>query len=510
MSVSKEQIHHDVAQELTSAIGEGKVDNTMPTRIAYRGAHSQQILLQDLDYFTPEVVVWPESVEDVQKVVKIANEWQVPIVPQGGRTATSGAEGMKGSISLNLCRMNKLLHFDEKRYRFTAEAGANIADLAEYAARRGYMILDIPGMFLTSQLGSRVAVHGHLQYTNRWGSLKSLLEGIEVVLPTGEVVQLGRGTNGIKIPVKSGVGFNLADLFLGSRGTLGIVTKVTEQMIRTPESISTGMAVFNNIRAGIGAFVEIKTLCSYAAGEVWRARAFPKQKIDAIAESQEVKGLEEGEWVVEYGLLGSREVINATQKEIDAVIKSNGGSTEDLGELASLLMSHGSMEKYMGLGVIKSERLVKGSGVGNRIIPLDAAIADTNLVEFLGAFSELTKKIEDGKSYPDLSKAMAILHSGAPTPLELGFSKFWAILLANIQLWDSEVREQFKFWFTEYAELVWRFGGSLTATHGFIPRELEVDLVKREIGEEEYKFMCKIKDFFDPNHIMNPKVRFEF
>lgn len=510
MSVKQEKIHKEVIQELTSAIGEGKVDSRIPTRIAYRGAHSQQILLQDLDYFTPEVVVWPESVEDVQEVVKIANESHMPIVPQGGRTATSGAEGMKGAISLDLCRMNKLLHFDERRYRITAEAGANISDLENYAAQRGYMLLDIPGMFLTSQLGSRVAVHGHLKYTNRWGSLKSILEGIEVVLPTGEIIQVGNGTNGIKIPVKSAVGYNLADLFLGSKGTFGIITKVCEQIIRTPESTHTGMAVFDNIGRGIGAFVDIKTLCSHAAGEVWRARAFPKQKIDAIAESQEVNGLEEGEWVVEYGLLGSREVIKATQKEIDDIVKLHGGSTKDLGELASLLTAHSSMEKYIGLGVIKSERLIKGSGIGNRIVPLDASIADTNLVEFLVDFSVLTKKIEDGKSYPHLSKAMAVLHSGAPTPLELGFSKFWAILLANIKLWDSKVREEFKFWYTEYAELVWKFGGSLTATHGFIPRELEVDFVKREIGEENYKFMCRIKDFFDPNHIMNPKVRFEF
>ena len=62
----------------------------------------------------------------------------------------------------------------------------------------------------------------------------------------------------------------------------------------------------------------------------------------------------------------------------------------------------------------------------------------------------------------------------------------------------------------EYAELVWEFEGSVTATHGFIPRELEVDFTKREIGDNEYKLMCKIKDSLDPNHIMNPKVRFDF
>jgi hypothetical protein len=153
---------------------------------------------------------------------------------------------------------------------------------------------------------------------------------------------------------------------------------------------------------------------------------------------------------------------------------------------------------------------VKFGGMANRLILLDPVMSDENLVEFYVAYSELLTKIEDGKSYPSLSKVLAILHNGAPIPLDLGYNKYWSVLMANLKLWNSEVRAEFLSWFREYAELVWKFGGSLTATHGFIPRELEVEFVKRELGEEEYRLMQRIKDLLDPNHIMNPKVRFSF
>jgi FAD/FMN-containing dehydrogenase len=500
----------DMVRDLTSAIGEGKVDGSMPTRAAYRGAHSGQILLNELEHFTPGVVVWPESVEEVQKVVRLANEWGAPIVPQGGRTATYGAEGMKDAISMDLCRMHKIMAFDEEKYRFTAEAGACMMDILEYAAERGYMVLDIPGPAMTSQLGPRVAVHGYSKYVNRWGGVEGYLKGLEVVLPTGELVQLGRGTNGMKIPAKSGVSYNLMDLFLGTRGTLGIVTKVTEHMIKMPEVIEYDMASFSNFKDGIEAYIDLKQLCFNGDGNVWRAKGYSRRKLVAAAAIQELTFPDEIEWVTDFWLVGSREIVDATRKKVNEVIQAHGGSgAEDIGEVGTILKGHDSIEKYLGMAALKSDR-VKSGGMSNRLILLDPVMSDENLVEFYVAYSELLDKIEGGKSYPSLSQALAILHNGAPIPLDLGYNKYWSVLMANTKQWDAEVRAEFLSWFREYAELIWKFGGSLTATHGFIPRELEIELVKKEMGEEEYRLMCRIKDLLDPNHIMNPKVRFEF
>ena len=87
----------DVAGELKLAIGESKISDEKYTRIAYRLAHAVETVMFDHEKFTPGAVVWPESVEDIQKVLKIANEWEVPIVPVGGRTCSGDSEGEKGA-----------------------------------------------------------------------------------------------------------------------------------------------------------------------------------------------------------------------------------------------------------------------------------------------------------------------------------------------------------------------------------------------------------------------------
>ena len=113
-------ITKDIVGELKSAIGESKVSDDKYTRIAYRLSHAVETIMFDPEKFTPGAVVWPESVEDIQKILKIANEWEVPILPVGGRTSSGDSEGIKGSITMDLARMNKVVEFNEVKQRFTA------------------------------------------------------------------------------------------------------------------------------------------------------------------------------------------------------------------------------------------------------------------------------------------------------------------------------------------------------------------------------------------------------
>ena len=84
----------------------------------------------------------------------------------------------------------------------------------------------------------------------------------------------------------------------------------------------------------------------------------------------------------------------------------------------------------------------------------------------------------------------------------------WIVLNANWKIWDGETRGEFKDWFREYAELIWSFGGALTGTHGFIPSDMQTEILKTEIGEREYDLMKTIKNALDPHNIMNPKIRY--
>jgi FAD/FMN-containing dehydrogenase len=453
-------------------------------------------------------VVWVETVEDVQKVLKIANEYEVPINPVGGRTSSSDSEGIKGCIAMDFTRMNKVVELNEKTMRFVAEAGIRISDALDYVDKRGYMILEYPTMNKTSLLGSRASLHGYNKFENRWGSSGAHIKGIEVVIPNGDAMWLGKGTS---LHTKSVMGLNLMDLFIGSRGTLGVITKVAERMIRKPKAYKYGLMGFKTFKDGIEAYIELRQAASFR-GPVWRTKSYNKwllrQAVDSIMGQT---WPEEVEQCTDFHVLGDPDVVDAAEKICWDILKAHGGFWKDEYPPPTFVgRMHETMEKYMGMASIGTDR-VKTGGRGQRIIPYDANIPDGNLIEFYGENLEHWHKIEDPKVYPNVSKYVRVLSPGAPVPTDEGYCKNWALQLGSyVPAWTEEARGEYCDWFKKYAEICWKYGGSLTATHGYVPRALELEILKKELGENYYKLMCQIKDTIDPKHIMNPKTKFRF
>jgi len=470
----------EMIDELTTSLGKEKISDDKPTRLVYRITHGPEALLHEsLDDFTPAAVVRPTSTEDVQTIIKLADKYGVPIVPQGGRTCTYGAEAMRDCIVIDTATMDKILEIDEGSYRITAEAGVRVVDFHRYLEERGFMCVDFPTMNKAATLGARAALHGYNKFENRWGSAGYHIKGLEVVLPNGEAVWLGRGTSK---PTKSVVGLNLMDLFIGSRGTLGVVTKVTERFIDMPPSYVYGIRAFKDYEDGLKTYIDLRKPLN--AGLLWRSKAYHRWFL-----SQAVKGMLEIDF----------------PEDVEMLV--NGFWRDDMPPTDIIGRMHETIEKYMGMGGLWSDRVVNG-GMANRIIPLDPMIPDSRLLEYYKEYLKLLHEIEDGESYPALADSMKVLNPAGPVPGDVGYSKIWILLLANWKKWDSETRKEFKDWFRRHAELALRFDGSITGTHGFIPREMEVDLVRKEVGEKAYEFMKLIKKTIDPKNIMNPKVRF--
>ena len=501
-------ITKDIVGELKSAIGETKVSDEKYTRIAYRLSHAVETLMFDPEKFTPGAVVWPESVEDIQKILKIANEWEVPILPVGGRTSSGDSEGIKGSITMDLARMNKVVEFNEAKQRFTAEAGMHISDCTKYVADRGYMILEVPTTSKICTLGSRAAVHGYNKFENRWGSSASYIRGLEVVLPNGDVIQLGRGTSA---PTKAVIGYNLIDLFIGSRGTLAIITKVTEKIVKIPPAYHYGIMAFKTYKDGIEAYIEVRRAVANI-GPVWRAKCYHKWLL-----KQALQGIMGLEWpedidmVTDYHILGEKNVVEATEKHVKDILKAhNGFWRDDMPATDFIGRMQETPEKYMGMGALNTDRSRDG-GLGHRIVPYDASIPDGYLVEFFGEMLKHWHQMEDPTVYPNLSQRMRVLSPGAPVPADEGFTKFWALAQASFTPpWTEEARQEYYDWFRKYAELIWKYEGSISATHGHIPRAIEIELITKELGANYYKLMEQIKNLIDPKHILNPQTKFRF
>ena len=188
----------------------------------------------------------------------------------------------------------------------------------------------------------------------------------------------------------------------------------------------------------------------------------------------------------------------------------NGFWRDDLRAVSSGLSHFESTEKYIGLSALGTDR-VKNGGLGLRFVPFDASIPDENYVEFFGEMAEHWHRMEDAKAYPLLSERMQVQDPGGASSVDEGYTKNWALAIASYTPpWNEEARQEFYDWFRKYAEICWKYDGVLTSTHGYIPRALEVEMLKKELGENYYKLMQQIKDVIDPKHIMNPQTKFRF
>ena len=491
---------------IAKAIGEENVSVDKGTRVVHRVTHGPESLLhKNWDIFTPAAVVRPGTTENVVDIVKSANKYEIPLIPQGGRTCTYGAEAIKDSIVIDTAAgMDKLVNFDPESFRITVQAGMRVIDYMEFLTNHGFVSLEFPTMNKTSTMGSRASISGYNKFENRWGGSKDHIKGLEVVLANGDVVQVGRGSS---VPAKSTVGLNTMDLFIGARGSLGIITKVTERFIPSLPAYHYGVRGFGTIEDGLKAYMELRSPLN--AGVVWRAKAYHKWMLkQAVGLTTDFVWPEDVEMLVDFHLVGVPDVVESMKKHVLEICeKHNGFWKDDMPPTDFVGRMHETMEKYMGMAALQSERLVSG-GMGNRIVPLDANISNTNLISFYNEYLDFLKRTEKGEKFPALAKHYFVLSPGAPVPTEMGYTKFWALMLADSKAFNDDTIKEFKDWFREYAELIWKHGGTVTATHGFIPKDLEIEFLKREVGETGYKLIKTIKQALDPKNIMNPNVRF--
>jgi glycolate oxidase len=200
-----------------------------------------------LDKAPPSAVVFPTTAEQVAAIVKLANQYGVPFVARGAGTGLSGgALALDGGIVIEMCRMNKILELDYVNQRAVVEPGLVNLHLSLAVAEAGYYYAPDPSSQGSCTIGGNVAENSGGPHTLKYGVTTNHVLGLEVVLPNGEMVQLG----GLTLDTP---GYDLTGLFVGSEGTFGIVTKVTVRLLRKPEAWKTILAVFETVAAASNA-----------------------------------------------------------------------------------------------------------------------------------------------------------------------------------------------------------------------------------------------------------------
>ena len=199
----------------------------------------------------PEIVVLPGDVEQVAAVVKAAGQANVPIVPRGSGTGLAGgAVPAEGGIILSLARLNRILKIDLENALAIVEPGVINIDITKAVAKDGFFYAPDPSSQAACSIGGNVANNSGGPHTLAYGVTTNHVLGLEVVLDDGRIIWLGG-------EVPDTPGYDLCGVFVGSEGTMGIVTKVAVRLMRARESVRTLLAIFDQMDCATQTVVDI-------------------------------------------------------------------------------------------------------------------------------------------------------------------------------------------------------------------------------------------------------------
>jgi glycolate dehydrogenase FAD-linked subunit len=192
---------------------------------------------------TPAIVVLPTSAAEVQRIVRLCHQHQVPFVARGHGTGLSGgALPVKDGVLIVLTRLNRILEIDIPNQRITLEPGVINLEVTRQVAMHGYYYAPDPSSQLICSIGGNVAENSGGAHCLKYGFTVHHVLGLEAVLPNGEMIHVGG-------PALDPPGLDLMGVIVGSEGTLAVVTKVTLRLLRKPEAVQTLLAAFDSTEA---------------------------------------------------------------------------------------------------------------------------------------------------------------------------------------------------------------------------------------------------------------------
>lgn len=417
----------------------------------------------------PTCVVFPRNTQDVVKIVKLANRYNVPIVGRGAGTGLSGgALARRGGIVIGFSKMNRILNVDIENQQATVQPGVVNSDLSAAVAHAGLHFAPDPSSQRACTIGGNVAENSGGPHTLAYGVTANHVLSLEMVLPTGELVRIGNAA--LDSP-----GYDLPGLFVGSEGTLALVTEITVKLTPLPESVRTLLAIFETLDDATETVVDITSggitpaACEMLDG--WTLRAV--------------------EAYVHAGF--PLDCAAVLLLEVDGTCELAGESAEAVAEICR---AHHAREVRVAKDAQERDLLWKGRknafGAVGRLSPTyyvqDGVIPRTKLPATLRKIDEIGKKygFQIGN----------IFHAGDGN-------------LHPLILFDARDAEQFRRVLAASDEIIQfciDMGGSITGEHGV---GMEKDrLMPMMFTDAELEVMSRIRDAFNPGGLLNPEKIF--
>lgn len=419
----------------------------------------------------PKAVVFPETIEEIQSIIKLANENKIPIIARGAGTNLVGAcVPTKEGIIINFSKMNKILEINKTNMIAKVQSGVVIDDLQKEVNKIGLFFPPDPSNLKVSTIGGAIAQSAGGPKTFKYGTTKDYVLGLKIVLADGSILETGTNT------IKNATGYHLEQLFIGSEGTLGIIVEATLKLIPKPETTRVVLAYFNNINDATNSVINM----------------IDKNIFPSAIDFMNKKTIQTVEKFYPSGLL--------TEKEACLIIETDGfeiSMETQLTRLEAILRLSGADNIVIAKTPEEQTKLWSGRraafGAAAKIHPdvltNDMIVPRENISKLVSGINAICEKyglavsivghIGDGNIHPQVT----------------------------LNLDNNNDFENYKKAKKEFYDLTISLNGTLSAEHGIGLEKKE--FLNKVISENSLNYMKKIKLIFDPNNILNPDKIFD-
>ena len=419
----------------------------------------------------PDAVVFVETIEDVQKVLKFANTCKIPVISRGAGTNMVGACVPKnGGIILNFSKMNKILDFNPVNMTVKVQPGVVLGDLREFVESKGLFYPPDPSNLRVSTIGGSIAQSSGGPMSFKYGTTKDYILSLTVVLADGTLMKVGAGT------IKDAVGYHLNQLIVGSEGTLAVVVEAELKLIPKPEASRVVLAYFDTMEEAISG---VNTIIA--------SRVFPatidfmdNNSITTVEKFYPCGLLTDKEAMLLVEIDGFESSMQTQQERVEKALKEAG---------ASNIVVASTDEEKKSVWTARRSSFAATAKLAPDVLSDDIIVPRTNLAKMVRGAKDICDKyglpvcmvghVGDGNIHPQI-----------------------ALNLENDEEFKNYISAK-----SEMYELAVSLGGTISAEHGVGSEK--ISYFEKTVDTEAVSYMRGIKKLFDPNNILNPGKIFE-
>ena len=416
----------------------------------------------------PDVLVKAKSTAEVAEVMKFARRHRIPLTPRGqGTGLVGGAVPLSGGILLDLSGMNRILELDPVNLTVTVEPGVLLMELAKYTEDAGFLYPPDPGE-KTATIGGNISTNAGGMRAVKYGVTRDYVRSLEVVLPDGRIIEVGGKV------AKNSSGYAIKDLFIGSEGTLGIVTRATLRLLPLPKCKTSLLVPFPDLVKAIETVP--KVIC---AGSMPTAVEFMEREV--IMAAEEYLGRRFPDNSADAYLLLTFD--GATKQEVEDACTSAAEAALAAGALDVFISD--TTERNESIWSARGAFLEAIKGSTTEMDECDVVLPRSEVANFVRFTGELQKKYR--------IRIRSFGHAGDGN---------LHIYVLRDDLAEAEWKKALDNVFDELYRHARTFGGQVSGEHGigFAKKGYLADSLSPEV----LRLMAGIKDLFDPDHLLNP------